>query len=409
MKQKKICLISGGHLSSNPRLIKEADTLHTLGNDVHVLTAQSVPLVVGFDEVFQRQKPWAVRHVQVYRWSWLKRFQRKKRKARGGEAILKGDDSLGAFQDYISPWSDLHLKEIEFYRPDFIIAHTLPSLVTAAIAKEKWGIPFGFDLEDYHPGEREGGFNEPDNQRARVILRSLLPKASYVSAASPQISAETEREFGQKEISVILNCFPLDRQKEKAIGDRKGDGVSLYWFSQVLGLDRGLQEVIEACSKLKGKFSLHMRGYLDVQVEREIKSLALRLRISDRCHFLPWCSPLELMSRTRDHDIGLAVERQQPLNRNLCITNKILSYPVAGLAVAASKTDGQDWVIQQAPGMGFLYRPGNVDELSSGIQKWIDHPELLHAAKRAAWEAAQEKFCWEKEKDQLISVINRVL
>jgi glycosyltransferase involved in cell wall biosynthesis len=87
----------------------------------------------------------------------------------------------------------------------------------------------------------------------------------------------------------------------------------------------------------------------------------------------------------------------------------MLTYPNAGLAIAATKTRGQEWIMSQYPDMGFLYDSRDVAALRNGLQKWIDHPELIMKAKRAARQAAEERFCWEKESPRFLECVEKVL
>jgi glycosyltransferase involved in cell wall biosynthesis len=403
---KRICLISGAHLSSNPRIIKEADALHAHGYTLQVLTTQSVPLVVKFDDELRKVKPWPVYELKVHEMGLLKRAKYRLQRKMAQQAVLRGECSVDTFGRAFAPWSDFHLKEIVKFKPDLIIAHTLPSLAVAMLASQKMQIPYAFDMEDYHPGEQAGTVEEISNQLALRLLREGLPQARYLTAASPLIASEAEKEFRLSGIKTILNCFPLVKlsQSTRAEGD-----VALYWFSQVLGHDRGLQDIMKACGKLRGSFSLHLRGYLDGPTRQKIALQIATLNLEEKCHFLPWCSPAELLKLTQQYDVGLALENPQILNRDICITNKILSYPNAGLAIAASRTRGQEWVMNQSPEMGFLYETGNIDALSEELQYWIDHREALKKAKQEARRAAEERFCWEKEEPKFLEVVGKVL
>ena len=51
-------------------------------------------------------------------------------------------------------------------------------------------------------------------------------------------------------------------------------------------------------------------------------------------------------------DVGLALERPENANYSRTVTNKLFSYLLAGLAVAASDTPGQRQVMSQVPNAG---------------------------------------------------------
>ena len=48
---RRVCLVSGGHPSSNPRLVKEADALAAAGYELTVVHAQSWRPGMGADAV----------------------------------------------------------------------------------------------------------------------------------------------------------------------------------------------------------------------------------------------------------------------------------------------------------------------------------------------------------------------
>lgn len=394
MTGKKICLISGGHISSTPRLIKEADSLTNGGCEVLVLATQVVSSIVKFDEEVQSTRNWRVYHAALYDRSWLSRLIDKTSKRLARAHLFSKNSDLIDYARAVIPWYGSFLKQIEMYKPDLIIAHSIAGLLVAAIAKERMGIPFGFDVEDYHAAEREGGLKDFSNRLGFDVMKMCLPAASYVSVSSPQIEGEMRKHFRMAKTEVVLNCFPLQPLKKIEI---KSPRISLYWFSQSLGMDRGLLDVLEACKELKGDFELHLRGGCSEEVRRILLKHALEGGYHDRFFLEPRCGADQLLSESMRHDVGLALELPSPLNRDLCITNKILMYSVAGLAIAATHTSGQRWVMDQMPEAGFTYDPGDFMTLRSNLQKWIDHPEILIEAKKMSRQAAESRFSWGHE------------
>jgi len=48
---KKICLVSPGHVASNPRLVKEANSLVAAGYDVRVVAGDTAPFVRPLESI----------------------------------------------------------------------------------------------------------------------------------------------------------------------------------------------------------------------------------------------------------------------------------------------------------------------------------------------------------------------
>ena len=111
----------------------------------------------------------------------------------------------------------------------------------------------------------------------------------------------------------------------------------------------------------------------------------------------------EIVADGANFDVGLALESSVSVNRDICVTNKILSYLMSGLAVIATDTYGQRDVLSQFPAAGRLCRMNNADELAAAMQYYIGHPDELAKAKTAAGQAADEVFNWENESKKLLN------
>jgi glycosyltransferase involved in cell wall biosynthesis len=175
----------------------------------------------------------------------------------------------------------------------------------------------------------------------------------------------------------------------------------------VIGPDRGVEEALRALAKLDLPVELHLRGELLPSYEGELRSLTDELGISRRVHLGPPAPPGELVALAQHHDIGLALEQPVSRNRQVCVTNKLFTYLLAGLAVAATDTVGQRGILESVPDAGFLYPPGDVDALAAGLRRLLTAPGALERARSAARRAADERYCWEVERERLVSYLTR--
>jgi len=119
--------------------------------------------------------------------------------------------------------------------------------------------------------------------------------------------------------------------------------------------------------------------------------------------------PARLPGVIADHDIGLALEQSSIASRDLTITNKILQYLNAGLAVVATPTAGQREVLQRAPDAGLALAPDRAPASFAPLQAWLDNPSLLHRAQTAARAAAEQVYCWEREGPRLLECVRQAL
>ena len=81
--------------------------------------------------------------------------------------------------------------------------------------------------------------------------------------------------------------------------------------------------------KLAGSCDTDMKDYL----------LTNAAEISNNIHFAEIIQPEHLPTYASKFDVGMALEFKEPLNRNICLTNKNFTYLVAGNAIIFSETD----------------------------------------------------------------------
>jgi hypothetical protein len=117
----------------------------------------------------------------------------------------------------------------------------------------------------------------------------------------------------------------------------------------------------------------------------------------------------ELPSQIAQHDVGLALEQSSIVNRDLTITNKILQYLNAGLAVAATPTAGQREVLARAPDAGRLIDLGSPAAAAVSLDELIGDRERLAATQRCARAAAGSTYCWEREAPRLVEIVATAL
>jgi glycosyltransferase involved in cell wall biosynthesis len=98
-----------------------------------------------------------------------------------------------------------------------------------------------------------------------------------------------------------------------------------------------------------------------------------------------------------------------PANKDYTISNKILQYLNAGLAVVASNTTGQREVLQRAPGAGILVALHETAELARALDGLLAAPLRIVAMGAAARRAAEAIYCWEKTEPVLLGAVTGAL
>jgi glycosyltransferase involved in cell wall biosynthesis len=183
---------------------------------------------------------------------------------------------------------------------------------------------------------------------------------------------------------------------------------SIHWYSQTLGKGRGLEDLVAALPVVQHEVEIHLRGKPAPDFHNW---LAAQLPDRWRRHvFVHDLVPADdLLSRIAEHDIGFAGEQKYCKSRDLTVTNKILHYLLAGLAVIASDTIGQQEVAQKSGAGVRLYRAGDPVDLATQLNWLIADKQRLMEAKSAALRAAEQTFCWEREAPKLIATVEAAL
>lgn len=406
-----VCIVTPAHLASNPRVVKEADALAEAGLRTHVVFAQTASRTLReYDERLLRERAWshtavplATRQDRPIRWLAEVVFQRISQRMPSRLWTVDGIAQRAESRIYRAL-----AKAAAAIKADLYIGHYVGGLAAAAFAAERNESKLGFDAEDFHTGE---GGSAAQSARIDFLQRRYLPRCSYLSAASAGIGEALVATYGIPSPHTIHNTFPwVDREStDGTIRDRRGPALSLYWYSQVIGLDRGIQDAMKAMSIVDAPTQLHLRGAIDDKTKRALESLARDCGISERVHFHPPVSPDELLSRAMEHDVGLALEQGTTLNRAICVTNKLFHFMLAGLAIAATSVPGQERIVRQTPGVGALYHPGDAAGLAQILERWAKSQEQLRLAKLASLDAARQCWNWENESARLSHAVRSSL
>ena len=94
---------------------------------------------------------------------------------------------------------------------------------------------------------------------------------------------------------------------------------------------------------------------------------------------------------------------------HLTITNKILQYLNAGLAIYASDTAGQREVLGQEPAAGVIVALDDTAAAAAALERMTKDKEELTLRQTAARRLAKEVYCWEKEAPRLLAAVEGAL
>ena len=393
----RILIVSTSQPGANPRMKKEADVLSAAGHDVHVLYAFRTTWASAADRLIFENCNWTHELIggDPEQHPWAYHFSRARRK--WNEWL--GNQERAACRGFRSFQS-----AIQRHAPDLVIGHNPGTLPLLRWAKVTLGVPVLFDAEDYHSGEFEKG--SPEHRQTQFLEDHNLPVIGAISAASPLIAEAYQSRFPYLQVGTVNNAFPTSIQPN--FEEDISPPLKLVWFSQVIGLDRGLQEFFHLLEPLQGiHIDITLIGRSNPDTIEELKGCLLHPE--HQLKVLPPMPESDLARVLAQHHIGLALETTKTLNRKLCRTNKLFMYPLTGCLMLVSSTPGQDDFLSEHPETGIsLTQWGEMEGL---IRLWSEDATSLNEMRKTAWVRAKAQLNWERESqahvNRITSMVNR--
>jgi len=402
-KKTQIVIITTGQPSTNPRMMKEFTALKAQGYSVRVLYSywagwakkNDEEIINAYPDCFKEVGGNPISNKRQYFFSrLLYRFFNYRE--------LK----LGWPSDFVLARASFFLqKEAGRCRADIYIAHNLGALPAAVYAAGKFAAKVGFDAEDYHRGESDIG--SISSSRAVRIEDKYFRQLDYLTMSSPLIATAYQKLYPDIDnIQVLRNVFPSSQQPSfKDISRRR---LKMIWFSQSVGLNRGLQDIFNALNLV-----------IDVSVELTIigqdlannKAHLLQLLV-DTEHIVRFEEPLpeaDLLNECSRHHIGLALEPGFSENNKIALSNKIFSYLLAGNYVIASNTPAQEQFFNQNPSLGEVYAIGDVQRLAAIIKVNAENLEKLDKNRKGNYDITRQQFSWDQEKGKFLNIVSSLL
>ena len=446
MCSKHIVLITSGQPATNPRLVKEADFFTAIGHNVTVLHCYWNNWATHVDQKLMRSRKWKL--IRIAGTPTTSAFSYYASK------ILHNIAKCGArlhlspsLSIYALSRATLPLTRAAMHIPaDLYLAHNLAALPAAVKAAKRNQAIAGFDAEDYHRGETQASA-ETMEHRLKVMIEDLyIPQLDYFTTSSSNI-ADLYHNHYHRRPTVIRNLFPafnlpqhravttIQEATELRGASNRGssaeiiagdDGaahtsalnranvrpaVKLFWFSQTIGPNRGIELIIEALKYIKPEnYELHLLGAPKQGYIKHLLGLAAAHCIPlSNLHFHKPIAPEALSKACANYDIGLASEPGFCLNNDAALSNKLFTYIQAGLVVLLSDTIAQKSFYQQHPTIGKCYTKDSATDLAQAIQHYIDHDQVLADTKRSNYSLGQRSLNWETESQTLFRKIKATL
>lgn len=134
---------------------------------------------------------------------------------------------------------------------------------------------------------------------------------------------------------------------------------------------------------------------------------ALAAGLGDRVRFMGRIAPSELHEYACGAEVGVVIYEHTTLNNYLAAPNKLYSYLMAGIAVAASDFPGLSAVVN-GEGVGATFDPASERDIAETLCTLLSDRPRLDAMRRHARQLAETRYNWDAEKQKLLSVYERL-
>jgi glycosyltransferase involved in cell wall biosynthesis len=288
-----------------------------------------------------------------------------------------------------------------FKRADLILANDLDTLLPSYLVSRIKGSEIIYDSHEYfcYVPELE---SRPSVQKVWLkIEKYIFPKLNKIITVNDSIAERYFEEYGKK-LLVIKNVpsrkvFDTVPFKSRAELNLPQDKKIILIQGSGININRGAEEAVDAMKFLPNDYLLLIIGGGDV-IE-VIKSKVNADNLSEKVRLLPKMSFNDLISYTRNADLGLTLDKPDSKNYLYSLPNKLFDYIHSGIPVLASKLPEIEKVFLKYP-IGLFIENHNPQHIAEKIKE-----ACINESEKLMWKenlkkAAQE-YNWENESVKL--------
>jgi len=390
--------VSSGQPFGNPRMVKEAVAFSKSGFNVTVIYCSLQRKFNHFDKKI-------IDNYSEIKWinvagpysGFFKQLLVKVRRKFWGLIFNFFGNVFDAGVKSLVPYSQELLRKTKKIYGDLYIGHNLGSLLAITKAAKFNESIASFDFEDFHRGENVG------NNKVEIIENEYLQLLNFGTCASPLIHEMYSGIFPHLQLRTINNSFPISYRKSAKLYHCDSEKLKLFWFSQHVGLERGLQQVISAIGLLGNRnVFLYLLGNCAREVKKVLISHGKNAGMNDeQLIFLNPVDENELVNLSSTFHVGIASEPAKDMNNDIALSNKIFTYIIAGNAILFSNTKSQLKFFLENPGIGQIYKKNDILDLSRKINNYLINKDLLLTHRGNSFSLG-ESCSWEIESCKLI-------
>jgi glycosyltransferase involved in cell wall biosynthesis len=299
---------------------------------------------------------------------------------------------------------------------DVVFATSTPLTIAIPAIYASWrrAVPMVFEVRDLWP-EMPIAVGALRNPVLKWLAKRLelfaYRNASLIVALSPGMrSGILANGYPAGRVMVVPNCSDLDRFHPDAVARgrfRAQHGIPqdavLMTYAGTFGKINGVAYFVRLAERLRDDARIHFLTVGDGAEFSEVARLAETIGVRDRnLTMLPKVPKAQMFEVLAATDIAIStVIPLKELEANSA--NKVFDGMAAGCCIAINHGGWQADLLSSS-GAGFQLS-FDMDEAASQLRSWLDAPERIAAAKRAARKLAEEDF----SRDRLAAELEQAL
>jgi glycosyltransferase involved in cell wall biosynthesis len=367
---KKVIVSVINDLSTDQRVHKVCNTLHTMGYEV---------LLVGRKQ--QKSQPLAPRRYKTKR------------------MILFFEKGILFYAEY-----QLRLFfYLLFKKPDVLVSNDLDTLLPNYLISKLKRSKLVYDTHELFCEVPELQHRPLKRGIWKFIERRIFPKLSYVFTVNDSIANIYRQEY-QVDIHVVRNVpllfhkNPFGKKTKRELGIPEDKKVIVLQGAGI-NVNRGAEEAVEAMQYITNAVLLII-GSGDVI--HLLKKLSTDLNLTEKVLFIGKVPFQELFQYTQHADLGLTLDKVTNLNYKYSLPNKLFDYIHAGVPVLSSDLVEIKKIITTYD-IGDCVDRHEPEHIAKKISTMLHEETILQVWKKNT-KIAAENLNWEKEEQQLIAV-----
>lgn len=287
---------------------------------------------------------------------------------------------------------------------DVIHCHDFDTLLPGFLLGKLKGKKIVYDAHESYPVMKSVKLPAIIIKLIAFLEGFLSRRTDYVITVNDLIKKIFNR-YGVSKVAVIMNCPRLedyDIPAEKVAKFRKKinpDNNFLIIYIGGFQAERGLEEMLYACSKIKEdkiKIIFCGRGVLEKKLKNIVKENKLQKCVS----FMGFIRPEEVPIYTKASDLLFIFYNKNDPHNTLSSPNKLFDAIAAKKPIIVTNVGILGDVVREEK-IGFVIGGGNIDELADKIKTIMNNKEIYNNFAKNA-EKASLKYNWRNMEKKLL-------